>query len=406
LKKSSKKPNTFFMANMRFIYASIICLLLLPSCVKRKTVNQESNMVNEAKNEVSVDEIFEKWQRATDIAASLDDRLLAAQVLISGIEGKGSLNSNIVSLLSEFPTGGIMLFKYNLDTDNDSIRALINQTASLVKGESGIMPFIAVDHEGGTVNRFRRGTADLPDASSYWELSLARDRQTSFNKIENDSLRAGKDLKDLGINVNFAPVAEYLNDSNRVFLSRRSYGPDPLFTANAAQAFIMGMEQAGVLCVIKHFPGIAGSDPHYRASVINADKAELDKLVFPFKALIDNIYGGGAMMVSHTLVPALDGKIASLSKVVMEDWLRGELGFSGLLIADDFSMAAAGNKSPEEAAVQSIAAGADMVLVWPKDLRRTHGAIMYALYDGRLSRERLRKIAYRIIIKKINMGLM
>jgi beta-N-acetylhexosaminidase len=394
------------MVNMRFIYASIVCLLLLPACTKREAVNQSNIVVNEPKKEITIDEIFEKWQRATDIAASLDDRQLAAQVLISGIEGKGSLNSNIASLLSEFPTGGIMLFKYNLDTDNDSIRALTNQTAALVKSESGIPPFIAVDHEGGTVNRFRRGTADLPDASSYWELSLTRDRQTSLNKIENDSLRAGKDLKDLGINVNFAPVAEYLNDENRAFLSRRSYGPDPLFTANAAQSFIMGMEQAGVMCVIKHFPGIAGTDPHYSASVINADKHELDKLVFPFKTIIDNIYGGGAIMVSHTLVPALDGKIASLSKVVMEDWLRGELGFSGLLIADDFSMASAGMLSPDKLAVMSIAAGADMVLVWPKDLRRTHSAIMYALYDGRLSRERLRKTAYRIIIKKINMGLM
>jgi beta-N-acetylhexosaminidase len=394
------------MANMRLIHISIICFLLLPACTKREAVNQENIMVNKPKKEISADEIYEKWLRAGEIAASLDDRLLAAQVLISGIEGKGSLNSNIVSLLSEFPTGGIMLFKYNLDTDNDSIRSLINQTAALVNNESGIPPFMAVDHEGGTVNRFRRGTADLPDASSYWELSLIQDKQTSLKKIENDSLRAGKELKDLGINVNFAPVAEYLNDENRVFLSRRSYGPDPLFTANAAQAFIMGMKQAGVLCVIKHFPGIAGSDPHYAASVINGDRAELDKLVLPFKTIIDNIIGGGAVMVSHTLVSALDGKIASLSRVVMEDWLRGELGFSGLLIADDFSMASAGMLSPDKSAVMSIAAGADMVLVWPKDLRLTHAAIMYALYDGRLSRERLRNTAYRIIITKINMGLM
>jgi len=391
---------------MRLSFVLIFCLLLLPACTKREAVNQENNTVNEDKNTVTVDEIYEKWLRATEIAASLDDRLLAAQVLISGIEGKGSLNSNIITLLSEFPAGGIMLFRYNLDTDNDSIRALINQTVGLVNGEAGIPPFIAVDHEGGTVNRFRRGTADLPDASSYWDLSLARDRRTSLNKIENDSLRAGKELKELGINVNFAPVAEYLNDSNRVFLSRRSYGPDPLFTADAALAFIRGMEQAGVICVIKHFPGSAGNDPHYSASVINADKPELNKLVYPFKTIIDNIKGGGAIMVAHTAVPALDGKIASLSKIVMEDWLRSELGFSGLLIADDFSMAAAGRQSPEEAAVLSIAAGADMALVWPKDLRRTHGAIVSALNDGRLSREKLRNTAYRIIAIKQNMGLM
>ena len=394
------------MVNMRLIYVFIICLLLLPSCAKHESVNQDKNTINGGKNEVNTDEIYAKWLRATEIASSLDDRLLAAQVLISGIDGKGCLNSDIVTLLGEFPPGGIMLFKYNLDTDNDSIRALLEQTTNLINGESGMPPFIAVDHEGGTVNRFRRGTADLPDASSYWELSLSQGRQTALIKIENDSLKAGKELKDLGINVNFAPVAEYLNDSNRVFLSRRSYGSDPLFTANAAQAFIRGMEQAGVMCVIKHFPGIAGTDPHYCASVINEDRSELDKLVFPFKALIDSIHGGGAIMVSHTVVSALDGRIASLSKAVMEDWLRGELGFSGLLIADDFSMASAGMLSPDKLAVLSIAAGADMVLVWPKDLRRTHSAIMYALYDGRLSREKLRKTAYRIIIKKINMGLM
>jgi beta-N-acetylhexosaminidase len=393
------------MVNMRFIYFSIVCLLLLPACVKHNVVNQNNNIVNGLKNDDNNGKIDAKKLRAAEIAAALDDRLLAAQVLISGIEGKGSLYTNIVTVLKEVPTGGIMLFRYNLDTDNDSIRALIKQTNALVNGESGIPPFIAVDHEGGTVNRFRRGIADLPDASSYWELSLARDRQTSLNKIENDSLRAGKDLKDLGINVNFAPVAEFLNDSNRVFLSRRSYGLDPLFTADAAQAFIRGMKQAGILCVIKHFPGVAGKDPHYSASVINVDKVELDKLVFPFKALIDNGYGN-AVMVSHTTVPAFDNKIASLSKIVMKDWLRDGLGFSGLLIADDFSMASAGGQSLEEAAILSIAAGADMVLVWPKDLRRTHSAITYALYSGRLSRERMREAAARIIYEKLNMGLM
>jgi len=206
-------------------------------------------------------------------------------------------------------------------------------------------------------------------------------------------------LFDLGIHMNFAPVAEYLNDDNRIFLNKRSYGPDPFFTADAAEAFIRGMMRAGLMCVIKHFPGSAGNDPHYSASFINGDKAALDKLVFPFKSLIDNGYGS-AIMVSHTVVPAFDSKIASLSPVVMKDWLRGELGFSGLLIADDFSMAAAGGQRPEEAAVLSIAAGADMVLVWPKDLKRTRDAVISAIKDGRLSREKMREAVGRIIYEK------
>jgi len=390
---------------MRFLFISIICLLLLPSCFKRESVNHDNNSVNIANNDDAVDEVRAKWVRAAEIADSLDDRLLASQVLISGIDGNGSLPAYMITMLKETPPGGIMLFKYNLDADKNSIRALLSQTEALVKGESGIPPFMAADHEGGTVNRFRRGIAGIPNASSYWEFSLSQGKQAALEKIENDSFKAGVELINFGINVNFAPVAEYLNDSNHVFLSRRSYGSDPLFTADAALAFIRGMTQAGILCVVKHFPGSAGTDPHYSASVINGDRAELDKLVFPFKAVIDNGYGN-AIMVAHTAVPAFDIKIASLSKVVMQDWLRGELGFSGLLIADDFSMAAAGGQKPEEAAVLSIAAGADMVLVWQKDLKRTHSAIISAINDGRLSRERMREAAERIIYEKINMGLM
>jgi len=390
---------------MRFFYISIICLLLLPSCIKREYVNHNNNEVNGDKNGDGIDKIDANRLRASVVAASLEDRLLASQLFISGIEGKGKLAPHIITLLKETPPGGIMLFKYNLDSDNDSIRSLLEQTSELVKGESGVPPFIAVDHEGGTVNRFRQGTADLPNASSYWDLMLAKGRQAALREIENDSLWAGIELLSLGIHMNFAPVAESLNDSNRVFLSKRSYGPDPLFTSDAAAAFIRGMGQAGILCVIKHFPGSAGTDPHYSASVINGDKAEIEKIVFPFRSLVDNGCAS-AIMVAHTAVPAFDNKIASLSKVVMEDWLRGDIGFKGILIADDFIMAAAGGQKPEEAAVLSIAAGADMVLVWPKDLKRTRDAVMSALNDGRLSRERAREAATRIIYEKIIMGLM
>jgi beta-N-acetylhexosaminidase len=387
------------------VFISILCLLLLPSCVRREAVNQNKNTVNSDKNEDTIEIIDPLRLRAAEIASSFDDRLLVAQVLISGIEGKGKLSDNIAALLTEFPTGGIMLFRYNLDTDNDSIRALLSQTAALVTGGSGIPPFMAVDNEGGAVNRFRRGTADLDAASSYWELSLAQGRQAALEKLDTDSFRAGRDLKDLGINLNFAPVTEYLNDANRIFLQSRSYGPDPVFTADAASVFIRGMHDAGILCVIKHFPGSAGNDPHYSASVLGVDRAELDNMVYPFTFLTAR-HRARAVMIAHSAVPAMDSKIASLSQVVMKDWLRDEIGFNGILIADDFSMAAAGEQSSEEAAILSVAAGADMALVWPKDLRRTHGAFVSALNDGRLSRERIREAAGRIIYEKLLLELM
>ena len=367
---------------------------------------------------------------AIRIADAFTDPQLAAAVIISGVDGKGRLTPDMRLLLTECPAGGIMLFRYNLDTDNDAIRKLINEGVTLIAsgasvelhpagepaGEKTVIAvpsFVSVDHEGGTVKRFRPGVAALPPASSYWETAQDKGRNAAVTKIAADSYSAGKAIGDLGINLNFAPVAEYLNKNNSDFLEDRSYGPDPAFAADAAAAFIAGMELANVLCAVKHFPGSAGVDPHLFPSVLREDRAALAELTAPFESLIRS-GRARAIMVSHSAVPAVDDtNIASLSLAVMDGWLRRDLGFKGIIICDDFSMAAVSDQSarnenrlrPETAAVRSLAAGADMVLVWQPDLRRTHKEIQAALDDGRLSRERLRITAARIIREKIRLGL-
>jgi len=379
---------------MRFL-SGVLLVFLSFSCVGRiaTPVIEEENTVIDDPLRV----------RAHEIASSMDNRLLASQVLISGIDGAESLSENMIDLFTNIPAGGIMLFKYNLNTDNDIIQARNAIIESLIRNESNIPPFLAVDHEGGTVNRFRRGVADLPAAASYWEIAQEQGWQTALTKIEADSLKSGREIHNLGITMNFAPVAEYLFDGNRKFLSSRSYGPDPSFTAQAADAFIRGMEQAEILCVVKHFPASAGPDPHHSPSVLDMDRTVLDNLVLPFASLINK--GARAIMAAHTLAASIDDKIASLSPVVMGNWLRGDLGFDGIIISDDFIMAAAGKTSHEEAAVLSIAAGSDMILVWPNNLPKTHQAIITALEDGRLSRDRLQDAAQRVIYEKLKMGL-
>jgi beta-N-acetylhexosaminidase len=389
---------------MRLTCVYLLCVIfLLSACARRENANGGAAEAEEEPAEKPAAVIDPVLVRAGEIAASLDDSLLAAQIIVCGIDGRESLPPHMKKLLGDSPAGAVMLFRYNLDTDNDSIRACISDAVSLIRDKSGVPPFVAVDHEGGTVNRFRRGVAALPAASSYWELFQAEGRQEALAKIEEDSLKAGGEISSLGVNLNFAPVAEYLTDDNKSFLESRAYGPDPSFAAEAAAAFIGGMEQAGVLCVVKHFPGSAGRDPHYYFSAIDRDKAYLDSLVYPFAFLANGM--ARAVMVAHTAVPALDDKIASLSAAVMGNWLREELGFGGIIITDDFSMTAAGGMKSEEAAVLSVAAGADMVLVWQPDLRRTHSAFVSALEDGRLSRERLQDAATRVIYEKIRIGL-
>jgi beta-N-acetylhexosaminidase len=248
------------------------------------------------------------------------------------------------------------------------------------------------------------GAADLPAAYSYWETAQSEGRGAAIAQILTDSFNTGKKLRDLGINFNLAPVAEFLHDDNSKFLEGRSYGPDPEFTVDAVRAFIVGMEFAGVTCAVKHFPGSAGADPHLFPGKLNGGKEAMAELISPFTDLIQNNQAR-AVMVSHAAVPAWDTEhIASLSPAIMGGWLRQELGFKGLIISDDFSMGAAiasGSMKPEDAAVQSLIAGADRVLVWPFDLRRTHRAIQAALANGRLSRQRLEEAVGRIIYVKM-----
>jgi beta-N-acetylhexosaminidase len=291
-----------------------------------------------------------------------------------------------------------------LDTGEEGIQALTSEASALI-GADGIVPFVAVDHEGGSVNRFRPGIAALLPQLSYWKLAQSEGWGEAVSRVEKDSSRAGAEIFGMGINMNLAPVAEFLNSNNSVFLDERAYGPDPFFCAEAAAAFICGMEKAGVLCVAKHFPASAGHDPHLFSSSIGLGGDDLDRLIAPFATLIQ-AGQGRALMLSHTLVSARDpDNIASLSEAVMQNWLRQELGFAGIIISDDFSMAAARGAAPEEAAVKSLAAGADMVLVWPPDLKKTHLAIQAALYEGRIPSRRLREAAARIIFEKIRMGL-
>ncbi|MDR2729496.1 MAG: glycoside hydrolase family 3 protein [Treponema sp.] len=400
---------------MRFLFLFTLSFIFFPSCLKNNNKNLDTQ-INIEEQIIRIDDdppdLF--FLQACEIASSLDDRILAAQVLICGIDGNGRLPAHMKEILREVPAGAIILFRYNLDSGNDEIRVLIAETASHIQQEAEIAPFISVDHEGGTVNRFRQGVARLPAASYYSEYAKSNGTKSALEKAEDDSFNAGKELYNLGINMNFAPVAEYLNTHNGDFLKSRSYGPDPEFTAEAARAFVRGMERAGVLCASKHFPGSAGEDPHLYPAVLTGDRAGLNTLVSPFASLIAG--GARAIMISHCAVPSMDSEISSLSSVIMRDWLRNALGFQGIIICDDFSMEAA-RKSPgninekskilstEEAIIRSLAAGTDMVLVWQPDIRRTHRAILAAITDGRLSRDRLQEAARRIIYEKLKTGI-
>jgi beta-N-acetylhexosaminidase len=333
----------------------------------------------------------------------MDTEKLAAQVLLSAVEGR-ELGKKTELLFTAVPPGGVMLFSYNVASDPGRTRLFLEELSSLIRSVSGTAPFIAADQEGGAVQRFR-GAASLPPALSYWErLERGEDRGSLTAAVEREALVSGRELRSLGVNLNLAPVAEPLSPGNRSFLKDRSYGPDPDFTAAAAAAFVRGMERAGVASTLKHFPGSSGADPHkIRGAKIGEDPAELESMISPFRRVIA-ASGPAAVMVSHAIVSPWDSRPASLSPEAVRR-LREDLGFRGIIIADDFAMAAA-PAPPEVCAVEALNAGVDMVLAWTQDLRKIHAALVLAVREGRLDGEKLRRAAERIVFAKLRYALM
>ena len=341
-------------------------------------------------------------EQARSITASLDDNTLAAQLLLTSIDGRSSLPSSMKNLLERIPAGGIMFFRYNLDSSKEDAKKLLSEAAEAVSINAGIPPFMAVDHEGGLVHRFGPGVERLPSAYSFWQLAQREGRAASLARAETLYRRSAEEIRELGINLVLAPLAETLNNENRVFLETRSYGPDHDFTEEAALVFIKSMDASGIAATLKHFPGNSAVDPHYGVASLDLDKKQLDEMVKPFAGIIDRI-DVPFVMLSHVKLPALDGRHASLSRTVIQDWLRGELGFEGIVLADDYSMGAVSASGQRLGAtvVEALNAGVDMIMVWPRDLSAVHAFILEAVREGRLSRERLRDAATRIIAVKL-----
>jgi beta-N-acetylhexosaminidase len=351
-------------------------------------------------------------ERAAAIAASLNDSELAGQVIMTAVDGKGRLYDASRNRLRVVKPGAVLLFKANLDSPKSDIvrlNAEIADYASLslnTEAKAGsvlLPPLIAVDHEGGLVHRFGAGIERLPAPLSYWDLYLSEGKLPALQKIEADAFRSGQEIAELGFTMNLAPVAEILDDTNKQFLATRAYGYDHDFVVEAATAFINGMRRAGVLCVIKHFPGNSNLDPHQTLPVLSISGKDLDDYKAPFASVVKTAEPSG-LMVSHVIVKEWDAEHnASLSPKVIQGQIRENLLFSRIIITDDLAMGAVASLKIEESAVSAIAAGADMVITWPSTLLDVHAALLAALKNGRIPRSRLIDAATNIITEKLRL---
>ena len=363
------------------------CGLHNPFTSKAEPVTYESVAQSELSPEEKVDKLV----------ANMSDADKVGQLLMIGIHGK-TLNDDAKFMLNEYRVGGIILFDRNMES-KDQVKSLITDINKTGKS-AGLTPlFIGIDQEGGAVARMEDQLIKVPPAEELGKEPI--EQAVSLAK------QSGTELKDLGFNINFAPVADL------GLTYGRSFSTNPDDVVRYASAVGKAYDEAGLWYSYKHFPGIGKTDVdlHADTSVVPVSKETLlneDTKVFVdlIKQSKPNTY---AIMVSHAMYPQIDpDHPSSLSKVIITDWLRKDMGYNGVVVTDDMDMGAlAKHYTFGDMAVQSILAGSDILLVCHEyeHMQEAYNGLMKAVKDGRISKERLDESVKRILLMKMSRGM-
>ena len=360
------------------------CGLHNPFTSKAEPVTYESVAQSELSPEEKVDKLV----------ANMSDADKVGQLLMIGIHGK-TLNDDAKFMLNEYRVGGIILFDRNMES-KDQVKSLITDINKTGKS-AGLTPlFIGIDQEGGAVARMEDQLIKVPPAEEVGKESV--EQAVSLAK------QSGTELKNLGFNINFAPVADL------GLTYGRSFSTNPDEVVRYAGAVGKAYDEAGLWYSYKHFPGIGKTDVdlHADTSVVPVSKETLlneDTKVFVdlIKQSKPNTY---AIMVSHAMYPQIDADHpSSLSKAIITDWLRKDMGYNGVVVTDDMDMGAlAKHYTFGDMAVQSILAGSDILLVCYEyeHMQEAFNGLMKAVKDGRISKERLDESVKRILLMKMS----
>ena len=376
----------------RFVAATMIGALVLttgcglhnPFTSKAEPVTYESVAQSELSPEQKVDKLV----------ANMSDADKVGQLLMIGIHGK-TLNDDAKFMLNEYRVGGIILFDRNMES-KDQVKTLIADINKVGKS-AGLTPlFLGIDQEGGAVARMEDQLIKVPPAEELGKAPI--EQAASLAK------QSGAELKDLGFNINFAPVADL------GLTYGRSYSTNPDEVVRYAGAVGKAYDEAGLWYSYKHFPGIGKTDVdlHADTSIVPVSRETLlseDTKVFVdlIKQSKPNTY---TIMVSHAMYPQIDSDYpASLSKAIITDWLRKDMGYNGVVVTDDMDMGAlAKHYTFGDMAVQSILAGSDILLVCHEyeHMQEAYNGLMKAVKDGRISKERLDESVKRILLMKMS----
>uniref|UniRef100_UPI003FF0E5E4 glycoside hydrolase family 3 protein n=1 Tax=Roseburia sp. TaxID=2049040 RepID=UPI003FF0E5E4 len=299
----------------------------------------------------------------------------------------------------KYPVGGLIYNSQNL-VDIDQTKTMMAKMQQYADSRISLPVFLGVDEEGGSVTRIASNEAyGITNVNNMSDIGATGDTQNAYQA----GVTIGTYLSDLGFNLDFAPVADVLTVSDSV-IGNRSFGTDSELVASMALSELQGLESMGIQGVVKHFPGHGGVSGDSHSGAVSTDKS-LEELfaseLVPFQRAIDG--GAQFLMVGHIAAPNVTGDDtpASLSKVMITDVLRTQMGYQGVVITDAMNMTAiTANHAADEAAVLAVNAGADMILM-PEDFGKAYNGVIDAVNNGTIEEYRINEAVVRIVKAKL-----
>lgn len=369
----------------------IIIIVLAILGINNRNIFNDNEQIIQDKQQIKQENLTID-EKVDKIVASMSQTEKLGQMMMIGIQGT-KVDDDSLYMLNQYHMGGVILFDRNMESPEQ-----VKQLTSDLQAQSNekVPLFIGIDEEGGDVVRMAEKLTPPP---SQKEIGSTGD----IEQAKTWAIKTAKSLKDMGINVNFAPVADVGSND------KRSYSTDANTVIDFVRAATKGYQQENIIYSLKHFPGIGKGkvDSHVDSSNIDASKDTLmAEDILPFKTIIDeNEPNDYFILVSHLKYPALDEEYpASLSSKIMTDLLRNELGYKGIIITDDMEMGAVANHNDfRSIGVNAVKVGADIVLVCHEyqHQQEVYLGLLDAVNSGEISQERIDESVKRIIKVKL-----
>lgn len=379
---------------------------MLTSCTDKQTKKEIQKHADASQIQTYINQIKAEGEEAlTRYVDALPLEQKIAQLFIENLEGCTAFRSyETVGVMTgsddkrPLIAGGYIFFSYNIADSREQMQKYIASIRDYCDSNNNLQPYLCVDQEGGWVSRLKKLNPKLPSNEQ-----VARDFDIPGTYQLYTEQADG--MKDLGFDMNLAPVVEVCTDDNKDFLDGRSFG-------NLAQVITYGRaclnayENNGIATVLKHFPGNTNTDPHTGLPEITLSEPDLLQSIESFRALVQ--YNPAAVLMSHARTSAIDSGVpACLSKVWVTDILRNQYGYRGLIFSDDIFMGALADNGypPEEAAIRAVEAGVDCIMISEKRFAKAGKVLYNRAKEDAAFEAKINQAVKRIIKYKLEAGL-